>query len=290
MLEKLAKQVNRALDKSLPKAAYPAIIYRAMRYSLFAGGKRIRPALCLLSAKACGLKYGDAMPFAAAIEMIHTYSLIHDDLPAMDNDDFRRGKLTSHKKFNEAVAILSGDALLTKAFELMMSAAENKKIKKENIIKAASEIAKAAGAVGMIGGQVVDITSENKNVSKKTLNYLHSHKTGALITASIMAGVILAGANRKISGFFREFGDKIGLAFQIADDILDVAGDEKELGKKTKKDAKAGKVTYPQLYGIAKSRVLAEKLVSEAVKILAKAKKDTKQLTQLAGFFVSRAY
>jgi len=290
LLEKLSGLINKVLDKFLPEAGYPKILYKAMRYSLLAGGKRLRPALCLLSAKACGLTYNDAMPFAAAIEMIHTYSLIHDDLPAMDNDDFRRGMPTSHKKFSEAVAILAGDALLTKAFELMMSCANNKKIKKENIIIAACKVAKASGSEGMIGGQIVDIESEKKKVSKQTLKYLHEHKTGALITASIMAGVMLAGADKRISGLFRQFGEKIGLAFQIADDILDVAGDEKKLGKKAGKDAKAGKATYPGLYGLEESRRIAEKLVDDAIEILTKIKKKTGELSQVAKFIISRAY
>jgi geranylgeranyl diphosphate synthase type II len=201
---------------------YPPVIYDAMRYSLFAGGKRVRPILTLLSAKICGLKYIDVMPAACAMEMIHTYSLIHDDLPAMDDDDLRRGKPTSHKKFGEAVAILAGDALLTKAFETALLCGKNKKIKPASVIAAVSEMADGAGVKGMIGGQVVDITSEGKKISNKTLSYLHRCKTGALIRASVVMGALLSGADSKQVSLFRSFGEKIGLAFQIVDDVLDV--------------------------------------------------------------------
>lgn len=288
-LKKLAVLVEKNLDKYISdKNEYPPVIYKAAKYSLFAGGKRLRPILTMLSAKACGMTYSDVMPAACAMEMIHTYSLIHDDLPAMDDDDFRRGKLTSHKKFGEAIAILAGDALLTRAFECIMICSKNRKIKPENIIKAAREIANGAGMKGMIGGQVLDITSEGKNISAKTLKFLHKCKTGALIRASVLAGAILSGADDKKTALFREYGEKIGLAFQIVDDILDITGDEKKMGKKLRKDFAAKKVTYPSIYGLQASSEKARNLVLEACAILGKIDGDTKDLKQIAEFFTKR--
>jgi geranylgeranyl diphosphate synthase type II len=290
-LSRFAKLVEKSLLGYVSgRREYPPVIYRAMRYSLFAGGKRLRPILTLMSAKACGLSYSDAMPVACAMEMIHTYSLIHDDLPAMDDDDLRRGKPTSHKKFGEAVAILAGDALLTKAFETALSAAGNKRIKTGDVVSAVMEIADGAGVNGMIGGQVVDILSESKEISKATLLYLHRCKTGALISASVAAGAILAGADKRTTGLFRSFGEKIGLAFQIVDDILDETGDEKKMGKKARKDSGAFKSTYPKHFGLERSKMDAEKLVVEALDILCKIKGDTTGLAEVARYFTRREY
>ncbi|MEI7640995.1 MAG: polyprenyl synthetase family protein [bacterium] len=283
-------KIDKNLDKYLPASAYPEIIYKAMRYSIFAGGKRLRPILTLLTAETCGLSASAVMPVACAMEMIHTYSLIHDDLPAMDNDDYRRGKLTCHKQFGEATAILAGDALLTRAFELIFETSKNKTIKPYNIIKAGAEIAKAAGVRGMIGGQVVDMLSERKKISKETLTYLHTHKTGALISAAIVAGAVLADATPAERILFERFGNKIGLAFQIIDDILDVTANSKILGKTSGKDAAADKATYVKHYGLKASQHAAEKLILEAKVILGKIKRDTVGLESIADFFIKRTY
>jgi geranylgeranyl diphosphate synthase type II len=293
--EKKLAGLSRAIDRNLMKYSsdagrYPAVIYNAMEYSLMAGGKRLRPALLLLSAKACGLSFSDAMPFACAIEMIHTYSLIHDDLPAMDDDDLRRGKPTSHKKFGEAIAILSGDALLNRAFETALLCRANKKLKPENVLEAAAYLAKAAGASGMIGGQVLDITSENKKIGRAMLSVLHEKKTGALIRASVVCGALLSGAGPEIVKKFSVFGEKAGLAFQIADDVLDATGDEKKMGKKARKDAAAFKATYPSVYGLDKSVKTAKDLVLQACGAIYKIKGDTAMLRETAQFMVSRTY
>lgn len=288
-LKKLALLVEKNLGRYISeKHECPPEIYKAAKYSLFAGGKRLRPILTLLAAKACGYTYADVMPAACAMEMIHTYSLIHDDLPAMDNDDFRRGKPTSHKVFGEAVAILAGDALLTRAFECVMMCSKNKKIKAENVILAAAEIANGAGMKGMIGGQVIDITSEGRKLSPAALDYLHKCKTGALIRASVVSGAILCGADKKTVAAFGAYGEKIGLAFQIVDDMLDVTGDEKKMGKKVGKDAGALKSTYPSIYGLKASAEKASKLTLEACDILGKINGDTDDLKQLAILFTKR--
>ncbi|PKL91457.1 MAG: polyprenyl synthetase [Candidatus Goldiibacteriota bacterium HGW-Goldbacteria-1] len=290
LLNELIQMTDGALKGYLlPQKGHPARIYKAMQYSIFAGGKRLRPVLCLMAAKACGLSYKDALPAACALEMIHTYSLIHDDLPAMDNDDLRRGKPTCHKKFDEATAILAGDALLTKAFETALSASENKKTSK-TALRAALEIAKGAGAEGMVGGQMADIENEGKKHTKKALLYIHGHKTGSLITAAVTAGAILAGADTKKEKLFRAFGEKIGLAFQIADDILDETGDEKKMGKKLRKDSGAGKLTWPAVFGLDESRKKAFKLLFEARQILGKIGTGTKGLSALAELFVNRTH
>ncbi len=285
----LRNLINNSLKKYLHyKKELPAIIIKAMRYSVLAGGKRLRPLLSLFTAKLLGLKLNKVLPFACAIEMIHTYSLIHDDLPAMDNDDLRRGKLTSHKKFGEAIAILTGDALLNYAFEIMLKNTLKEKKYYKNYIKAIYDIASAAGINGMISGQVFDILNENKIISKKDLNFLHLHKTAALIRASITSVAEIAKVNYKIKSFLKIFGEKIGLAFQIMDDILDETGDEKKIGKKVKKDRKKGKSTYPALYGISKSKEIANNLILEAKKYLSKIKGNKKGLSYIADYIVNR--
>ncbi len=290
-LKKLAALVEKNLARYVSeKDEYPAVIYDAMRYSLFAGGKRLRPVLTLMAAKACGLSYADAMPLACAMEMIHTYSLIHDDLPAMDDDDLRRGKPTSHKKFGEAIAVLAGDALLNRAFETALLCGRNEKIKPAALLAAISEIALGAGVKGMIGGQVIDITSEGKKISAETLAKLHAGKTGALIRASVASGALLAGAGPAKVKLFKTFGEKIGLAFQIVDDMLDETGDEKKMGKKLRKDISAKKATYPSFFGLEASAVKAAKLVLEAKVILGKIGGDTKDLQEIADFFTDRTY
>ncbi|MBI4561815.1 MAG: polyprenyl synthetase family protein [Candidatus Rokubacteria bacterium] len=275
------KLVDEALDRFLPPAeAYPSTLHEAMRYSVFAGGKRLRPILVIAGSEAVGGSAEDVMPTACAIELIHTYSLIHDDLPAMDDDDYRRGRPTSHKVFGEAMAILTGDALLTLAFRLLAeNFAERPGAESAPVPHAArnparlrevlTEIAEAAGTFGMIGGQVVDIQSEGKSVSVETLEYIHTHKTAALIRASLRAGALLAGAPREALEAISLAGARLGLAFQIVDDILDVEGSLQELGKPAGSDRRKKKVTYPEHFGLPASRVRAKSLVEEAKSALA---------------------
>jgi geranylgeranyl diphosphate synthase type II len=286
-LNYLVKKININLSKYLKsQKEYPPIIYDAVRYSVFAGGKRIRPVLLLLTANSCGLALNKVMPVACALEMIHTYSLIHDDLPAMDNDDYRRGQLTSHKKFGEAIAILAGDALLTKAFETICNC--KKYFSSDMIIKVIEVISDAAGINGMVGGQVADIIFENKKISKKTLNFIHSHKTGALIKASILSAAILSDANKKELKLWNNLGEIVGLIFQITDDILDITSTTKNLGKTAGKDIKQKKATFPSVYGLKKSEQIVINLLLEAKKILYKINKPTEDILNLIEFIAVR--
>lgn len=255
-------RIDAALDVLLPgEACDPPVIFQAARYSLLAGGKRLRPILCLAAAEAVGADSGTIMPVACALECIHTYSLIHDDLPAMDNDDYRRGKLTSHKVFGEDIAILAGDALLTEAFHLLTRRDLMPGIPPENLLAVAAEIASAAGWFGMVGGQVLDVRAEGKTVDLETLQQIHRLKTGELIRVSLRAGAILGGASPAMLAALSDYGRQIGLAFQIADDILNVEGDHVLLGKQTGSDAARGKATFPSLLGIEASRARAESLI-----------------------------
>jgi len=259
-----ARAVDEALGRFLPpESAPPETLHKAMRYSVFAGGKRLRPVLVIAGAEAVGGRMDDVMPTACAVEMIHTYSLIHDDLPAMDNDDFRRGSPTNHKVFGEALAILAGDALLTLAFRLLA----------DNVPPASGgarlhgilvEIADAAGSPGMVGGQVADIESEGKRADGEVVDYIHTHKTAALIRASIRSGAILAGATPPELDALGVAGEALGLAFQIMDDILDVTATSEELGKTAGKDQAQQKATYPAVHGLEASRRRAQHLVAEA--------------------------
>src|SRR5437867_3034428 len=238
-----------------------------MRYSVMAGGKRLRPILVIAGCEAVGGQAEHVMPTACALELIHTYSLIHDDLPAMDDDDYRRGRLTNHKVFGDAMAILAGDALLTLAFRLIASnvdAAADARV----IADVVAEVAEAAGTDGMVGGQVVDIESEGKTVSADTLDYIHTHKTAALIRASLCAGAVIAGAAPAQLTAITACGEALGLAFQIVDDILDVEGNSEELGKTAGKDAQQQKATYPAFHGIEASREKARALIADAKKAL----------------------
>ena len=259
-------------------------IYEAEEYSLMAGGKRLRPVIMMMTAKMCGLSPEKVLPFATAIEMIHTYSLIHDDLPAMDNDDLRRGKPTNHKVFGEAIAILAGDALLTKAFEIAAST-NCEGISPEQVIRAISVLSKAAGDNGMIGGQVVDI--ESRNEDEALLKYLHSLKTGALIKASGMIGAILAGAKDEEIHAVESFCGNLGIAFQIQDDILDVVGDEAELGKPIGSDAENKKSTYVTLFGVEKAEEMAEEYTNKAIESLS-VFEDSSELCNLAKKLMGR--
>jgi geranylgeranyl diphosphate synthase type II len=256
--------VDDALERALPaEDAPPTTVHRAMRYSVFAGGKRLRPILVIAGAEAVGATAETVMPTACALEMIHTYSLIHDDLPAMDDDDYRRGRLTNHKVFGDAVAILAGDGLLTLAFRLV---ADNAELVRDAsaVVDAVREIAAAAGTFGMVGGQVVDIESEGKTVTAETLEYIHAHKTGALIRGSLRVGARLGGGSAKAVDAISEAGARLGLAFQIVDDILDVEGNLAELGKTAGSDVRKQKATYPAIHGIDSSHVMARKLIAEA--------------------------
>lgn len=256
------QQVETALDRAFP-VVFPDKIYEAMRYSLFAGGKRLRPVLCLATCDLLGGTPEMAMPTACALEMIHTMSLIHDDLPAMDNDDYRRGKLTNHKVFGEAVAILAGDGLLAYAFEHIVE--ETKKVPADRLIKVISRLGRAVGAAGLVGGQVVDLDCEGKkDVTLDTLNFIHTHKTAALLEASVVSGGILAGGSDSDIQHLTRYAQAIGLAFQIVDDLLDITSTQEELGKSIGKDMTVEKATYPRLLGMEESRRQAEQLVEQA--------------------------
>ncbi|PKN32722.1 MAG: hypothetical protein CVU61_16890 [Deltaproteobacteria bacterium HGW-Deltaproteobacteria-19] len=262
--------VDSALNRYLPAdGPYPPEIYTAMRYSLFAGGKRLRPILCIASAEALGGLMEDVLPAACALEMIHTYSLIHDDLPAMDNDDIRRGVPTNHKIFGEAVAVLAGDALLTDAFRLLTDPVAIRSVEAARVVRIVHEIATAAGAGGMVGGQVVDILSEGRPSDYDTLLYIHSGKTGRMILASLRTGAILADGGEEEMEALSEYGRHIGLAFQISDDILNIEGDPSLLGKVTGSDAARRKVTFPALIGLEESRTMARQSMEAALEGIA---------------------
>ncbi|MEW6130260.1 MAG: polyprenyl synthetase family protein [Acidobacteriota bacterium] len=282
------EEVNAWLDKFLPQeSVQPDSIHRAMRYSIFAGGKRLRPILVLASGEALGAATEDLMPAACAVEMIHTYSLIHDDLPAMDNDDLRRGRPTCHKAFGEAIAILAGDALLTQAFRTLAADAVNRDAEKQ--VRVIREIANAAGTIeALIGGQVVDIESEGKAVDAATLEYIHRSKTGAMIRVCCLVGGIIAGANDDEMQKIIRYGECIGLAFQIADDILDVTQTSEQLGKTAGKDLAAAKATYPAIHGLDASHAKAREMVDEAVTIVSSLGGDTRILQSIARFIIER--
>jgi geranylgeranyl diphosphate synthase type II len=287
-LARRAADVNAWLDRFVPsEATPPEKLHRAMRYSLFAGGKRLRPALVLAAGEALGAAPDLLMPAACAIEMIHTYSLIHDDLPAMDNDDLRRGRPTCHRAFGEAVAILAGDALLTQAFRVLAS--EAGALDPARQVRVIREIASAAGTVdALIGGQMADIESEGKQVTPAALEYIHRSKTGAMITASVVVGGIIAGGTEIQIERLRAYGERTGLAFQIADDILDVTSTSDELGKTPGKDQAARKATYPAVHGIEASRTRARELVEEACEIVAGLGVEAGALEAIARFVVAR--
>jgi geranylgeranyl diphosphate synthase type II len=288
-LESRRAIINEALNQHIPgDDAYPPIIFKAIRHSLFAGGKRLRPILCLAAAEAVGGDIYVMLPVACALEFIHTYSLIHDDLPAMDNDDYRRGKPTLHKAFNEAVAILAGDALLTEAFRLMSDKELSRRIPAQKILDAIQIISKAAGCFGMIGGQPVDILSEGTEVDAKTLHYIHTRKTGVMIVAAVKAGALLSNATEKQILSLSAYAENIGLAFQIADDILNVEGDPKVMGKKSGTDACRGKITFPALMGIESSRTEIHKLVERAIIELANFDHHAIPLKMIAQYVMER--
>ncbi len=264
--EDYIKLIEQKLDEFLP-VKYPQEIWESMRYSVLAGGKRLRPMLCLETCKVLSGSYEQAIPTACAIEMLHTQSLIHDDLPCMDNDDYRRGKLTNHKKFSESTAVLAGDALLSFAPQVIIQKTPDS-VSKDKVLKVLEEFLVSAGSEKLIAGQVVDIDSEGKQIDKKTLNFIHENKTGALFKLSVRTGAILGNADQKTIDALTMFAEKMGLAFQIMDDILDVTSTLEELGKTPGKDAKEQKVTYISFYGLEESKKQVASLCKAACDIL----------------------
>jgi len=285
LFDKLRMKIDAKLDEYLPpEDAPPEPIHRAMRYSVFAGGKRLRPILTLLAAEACSGTYEQALPAACAVEMIHTYSLIHDDLPAMDDDDLRRGKPTSHKVFGEAAAILAGDALLTMAFETIARGAAKKRVAAALV----EELARAAGSSGMVGGQVMDLAGERAVPDAEFLQKTHLLKTAALMRASLSLGAISSEAGKKKVKALGAFGEKLGLAFQIVDDIMDVESSPDQLGKAVHKDGRMGKMTYPGVFGIERSKSEAEKATAEALRCLENFDGDVRNLKDAAVYMLAR--
>ncbi|MGE5208224.1 MAG: polyprenyl synthetase family protein [Alphaproteobacteria bacterium] len=283
------KMIGRALDRYLPKAnTKPATLHRAMRYSLLAGGKRLRPILCLASAEACRGRMEDTLPLACALECIHTYSLVHDDLPSMDNDDFRRGRPTCHKVFGEGVAVLTGDALLTLAFEIVSRTKPSPRYGMAILLR---ELAVAAGSRKLIAGQVADLEAEGKSVQRRQLQFIHENKTAAMLRSSVRLGAMSANADaRKLSSITR-FGQRLGLAFQIIDDILDVTQTSQILGKSAGKDVAARKATYPAVIGLEKSRAEARRLTREAHTALSVfSARHAEPLHALANYLLEREY
>jgi len=287
-LKEKRELIDSYLESYFSIPSEPFVLHEAMRYSLFAGGKRIRPILTLASYEACGGNPKDIVPYATALELIHTYSLIHDDLPSMDNDDLRRGKPTNHKVFGEAMAILAGDALLTEAFLILSNNLHSSSLKPSNLIKIIREVSLASGVHGMVGGQALDIFSENIEPDKDTLDFIHLHKTAALITASVRMGAILANIKEKKLKALTEYGTGIGLAFQIIDDILDIEGNAEELGKTAGSDIKMKKMTYPALCGTEKSRQKAKDLISDAIDSLKIFSSEADQLRKIARYLLKR--
>jgi geranylgeranyl diphosphate synthase type II len=308
-LEEKRALIDKFLKEYFSFPSELSVLHEAMRYSLFAGGKRIRPILALASYEICRGNPEDILPQASAIELIHTYSLIHDDLPAMDNDDLRRGRPTSHKVFGEAMAILAGDALLTEAFYMMTNTTSNKsnpplppfskrgrggfldkEIKPSSLIKVVREVARAAGIHGMVGGQAQDILSENSEPDSDTLHFIHLHKTAALITASVRVGAILANCSKLRLNNLTRYGENIGLAFQIVDDILDIEGSTEELGKTAGSDVKKKKMTYPSLFDIKESKKKAEKLIKDAIYAIKDFSGKADPLREIAWYLIKRRF
>lgn len=307
-LAKRCTQVEAALDAAL-SVVYPEQIYEAMRYSLLAGGKRLRPILCLATCEMMGAPTAVAMPTACALEMVHTMSLIHDDLPAMDNDDYRRGKLTNHKVYGEDVAVLAGDALLTYAFEYIathtpqaaqadraqvggaqVGGAQAGGAQPQQVLRVIAQLAKAVGAAGLVGGQIVDLASEGKTIDESTLTYIHLHKTAALLEVSVTAGAILAGADQSAIDGLSRYAKRIGLAFQIVDDVLDITSTAETLGKSVGKDVAAQKATYPSLWGLEASQRKAQQLVDEAIAELAGFDQRAQPLRAIARYITDRTH
>jgi geranylgeranyl diphosphate synthase type II len=291
-LSQRRREVDRRLQRVLPPAGrFPERLHAAMRHSLLSGGKRLRPILVMAAAEACGQRRQAVMPAACALECVHTYSLIHDDLPAMDNDDLRRGRPTCHIAFGEGAAILAGDALLTLAFELLSSPEQLKLAGHQGasrVVAAIGILARAAGLGGMVGGQMADLEAEGREISLPRLQYIHTHKTGRLFQGALLVGGVLAGA---VAGQFRalaEYGETVGLAFQIVDDILDVVGEKEHLGKNPGGDRSAGKATYPAMFGLEEARQEAGRLVSRGCRALRPFGPGGRPLQALAEFVLHR--
>lgn len=289
-LEKYLQQrqilVEEALDRSIVPAK-PETIYESMRYSLLAGGKRLRPILCLATCELSGGTIEMAMPTACALEMIHTMSLIHDDLPAMDNDDYRRGKLTNHKIYGEDIAILAGDGLLAYAFEYIVN--QTKNVPAERILDIVARLGRTIGAEGLVGGQVLDLESEGKtDVTAETLTFIHTHKTGALLETSVVSGAILAGSSSEEIQRLSKYARNIGLAFQIIDDILDITATQEQLGKTAGKDLKSQKATYPSIWGLEESKRQADLLIESAIDELNPYQASAEPLRAIARFIAAR--
>ncbi len=285
-----AEEIEKVLKDYLPDGEYGKRVVEAAKYSLFAGGKRLRPALCFAGCEAVGGKREQVAFFAAGIECLHTYSLIHDDLPCMDDDDLRRGKPSCHKAFDEATAVLAGDGLQALAFELFTHPLQVKNTTPSRLIKAIRTIARAVGFEGMVGGQMADLLMEGKKGGIRVLKWIHLHKTVRLIEASVVCGAILAGGNKRQIQTLSKYGKYLGLAFQVIDDILDITGDEKKLGKKVHSDIKKEKLTYPALVGLPESKELARKYTEQAVSSLKPLGEKGKFLKELAYFLLERAF
>jgi geranylgeranyl diphosphate synthase type II len=290
-LKSILTAVETALNGYLPKAAtLPASLHDSMRYSVFAGGKRIRPVLMAAACEAVGGHPADVLPAAAAIEMIHSYSLIHDDLPAMDDDDLRRGKPTNHKVYGEAIAILAGDGLLTEAFIILSNPTVLQSVSATDRLDIIHRLSRAAGSLGMVGGQVVDMESEGEEIDLPTLEYIHTHKTGALILAAIEIGAIIGGADEKQHHALRRYGEAAGLAFQVADDILDIVADQSLLGKDVGSDEERGKATYPALLGLEGARQRARDLRDMAFEALEPFGEEARPLREIATYIIDRSF
>lgn len=292
LTNKYISQIDKNLDLLLePKEQMPQIIHESMRYSVFAGGKRLRPVLCLATGELFGSSFEETINTASALELVHTYSLIHDDHPDLDNDKIRRGIPTNHIVFGNAMAILAGDALLTHAFQILSQELVEEKdpIKLQRRIQTNFEIVQAIGSRGMIGGQVVDIISEgNPEKDPIILKYIHTHKTGDLIRASVRSGALIGKANEEELFFITGYAEKIGMAFQITDDILDITGDQNTLGKDIGSDEKNDKLTYPNIYGLEKSKKMAEEAIKDALMFLEKIENKNNYLEELAEYILTR--
>jgi geranylgeranyl diphosphate synthase type II len=290
-LKERQQRVDAALDRYLPaEDTLPQQLHKAIRYSVFAGGKRIRPILMIAACEAVGGDIEKVIPAACAMEMIHTYSLIHDDLPAMDDDDFRRGRPTCHKVFGDAIAILAGDALQTEAFLLLSNMAAGQGEAAEIGRQVIHTIARCAGSMGMVGGQVVDMESEGRDIDLPTLEYIHTRKTGALILASVQAGALLGGSDQEAFETLSRYAEAAGLAFQVADDILDIVGDQALLGKDVGSDVARGKATYPALLGLEQARQRARELRDLALAALSGFGEQADPLREIARYIVDRSF
>ena len=288
-LDEKKRVVDQALEKTLPQTEdLSRTVVQAMRYSLFAGGKRLRPILCLAGAEAVGGSVEAALPAALALEMIHTYSLIHDDLPAMDNDDLRRGIPTSHKVFGEGLAILAGDGLLTEGLGLLSRMVHNDGIEPRRVLAVLDIICRAAGYNGMVGGQAADMEAEGRQVEEEVVRYIHTRKSGALIAASVISGAILGGGDQARIDSLKRYGRLIGWAFQIVDDILDIEGDTVELGKQVGADEARGKATYPAAVGLEQAKETAGGLIGEALAALDAFGPEAEPLRAIAKYLLVR--